>query len=65
MSAADILREHHLDVTVDLDDGMTVPARREAAQIIIGNLIDNAVRYTPRGGRIAIRREGTANGSPT
>jgi signal transduction histidine kinase len=42
-------------IECDVDETHRLPGHPEAMSIIIGNLIDNAVRYTPPGGRILIR----------
>ena len=46
-----------LELTVELPD--TLPARGDPDQLsqVVGNLLQNAVRYTPRGGRVLIRAE--------
>ncbi len=36
------------------DDGVWVRAEREALRQVAGNLIDNALKYTPAGGRVAV-----------
>lgn len=59
--------ERRLSVTVDLEGLRSVqgmPASNGAVEIILRNLIDNAVQYTPFDGRIAIRSNGAANGAP-
>lgn len=46
-----------LELSVDLPDAL--PARGDPDQLaqVVGNLLQNAVRYTPSGGRISIRAE--------
>lgn len=50
------------DIRVDCDStqGVTVQGDRARLKQVIVNLLDNAIKYTPRGGRIAlsVRREG-------
>lgn len=37
------------------DAGLCVRADREGLRTILGNLVDNAIKYTPSGGRVSIR----------
>lgn len=53
-----------LHIDIDLDDSDSVSAPRDAIEIIVRNLIDNAVRYTPDHGRISVRDGHQGNGSP-
>lgn len=58
-----------LQIRVDLNGSPVLGSSSAAMQIIAGNLIDNAVRYTPAGGTLTIRSEGPGaggghNGSP-
>lgn len=43
--------EFHLE----LDEDLTVLGEHEGLRILVGNLVTNAVRYTPSGGRITVR----------
>jgi len=51
------------DVSVDCDSasGVTVEGDRARLKQVVVNLLDNAIKYTPRGGRVSlsVRREGT------
>lgn len=43
----------HIDLgAVELDDSLRVAGDPEALRTLIGNLLDNAIRYTPAGGRV-------------
>lgn len=56
----------HIDLgAVELDDGLRVAGDPEALRTLIGNLLDNAIRYTPAGGRVdlAVHRGGAGHAS--
>lgn len=55
----DLVKEHHHQLTVDLEKGLPLNIEADPARIvqIISNLIINAVKYTPKGGRIHISTE--------
>jgi len=66
-SVADDLRplaeERAIELTVDDNSaGATVSGSEDALRILFNNLIDNAIRYTPEGGRVTARiaRDGNA-----
>jgi len=42
-------------LTADYDSGLKITGRREDIQSAFSNLVSNAVRYTPKGGRIHIK----------
>jgi two-component system, cell cycle sensor histidine kinase PleC len=48
-------RMKSLEISVEALAGATVPADERALQQILVNLLDNAVKFTPHGGRIAVR----------
>jgi two-component system phosphate regulon sensor histidine kinase PhoR len=47
------------------DDGVWVRAEREALRQVAGNLIDNALKYTPASGRVAVLLTGGTNAVPS
>jgi signal transduction histidine kinase len=47
---------------IDVDPEMTVPLDRELFGRVIENMLDNATRYAPRGGRCAISAKRDATG---
>jgi two-component system OmpR family sensor kinase len=51
---------HRREVALDLESGGNLGGQvaAGAAAIIVENVIDNAVKYSPRGGRVAIRTRG-------
>ena len=59
------ISEKGLKLTVDLDERNTLRAPPEVVEIMVRNLIDNAVHYTPPEGSVTIRDECGANGSPS
>jgi two-component system OmpR family sensor kinase len=68
--ARQVVGEHHLqaeDGGIDLglarDESVTVPGDREALHVLLRNLVDNAVRYTPDGGRVDVTVRATAGGA--
>jgi two-component system sensor histidine kinase TctE len=58
-----------LDKSIDLgfDDGGAVPVEGQPLLLreLVSNLVDNAIRYTPEGGRIAVRVVHDAEGAPS
>jgi two-component system OmpR family sensor kinase/two-component system sensor histidine kinase QseC len=43
------------DVELDASEGMRIKGDASALRILVRNLVDNAVRYTPPGGRVRIK----------
>jgi len=52
----------HIDLGVAAAQPATVAADNEALRTLLRNLVDNAVRYTPPGGRVDVTVENTASG---
>lgn len=52
---AERARAKELQLTVDNLPNATLPADERALQQILVNLLDNAVKFTPQGGRVSIR----------
>ncbi|MCC5899640.1 MAG: GAF domain-containing sensor histidine kinase [Phormidium sp. BM_Day4_Bin.17] len=54
-SAATLAEERHLDLTVQCSDNLpAIQGNRRSLVEAAGNLIDNALKYTPAGGKIAV-----------
>jgi signal transduction histidine kinase len=47
---------------VDVDPNLTIPIDRDLFSRVIENMLDNATRYAPRGGRCGIAAKRDANG---
>lgn len=50
-----------LTFTVDVPEGLVVVADRARLRQAIANLVDNAIKYTPRGGRVDVRAQRVGN----
>jgi two-component system OmpR family sensor kinase/two-component system sensor histidine kinase QseC len=51
-----------IELSLEAQPAVVIQADRESLRALVRNLVDNAVRYTPTGGRVAVRcsRAGTA-----
>lgn len=58
---ADEAEDKDLALTSQVPDGFVIGADRTRLRQVLANLIENAVKYTPSGGRIAI--DGTSSGA--
>ena len=45
----------NIDLGLDAAPGLYIHGNREALRTLARNLVDNAVRYTPRGGTVQVR----------
>src|SRR5204863_8777951 len=59
---AKALSDRRHEITLDIRDPANVVGSRDELSSALGNLVSNAVRYTPAGGRIALDWRVTSNG---
>src|SRR5918995_138955 len=50
-----------IEFHADVPTGLVVTADRDRLRQALANLVDNAIKYTPRGGRVEVRAERTPN----
>ncbi len=69
-AAADGIADTHtlalarqIDLGLEADPNTVVLGDREALRTLVRNLVDNAVRYTPSGGRVQVRIKNTVEGA--
>ena len=56
-------REKGIDITFDIPDNLEVYADTNMLQTIIRNLVSNALKFTPKGGRINLKAKSSDNTS--
>jgi signal transduction histidine kinase len=58
----DVAEDKSITIGTSVEPGLTVRADRDRLRQVLANLLDNAVKYTPAGGRVDLRalREGDA-----
>lgn len=54
--------EHRVDVSLQTEGEPAVLGDPDALRILVRNLVDNAVRYSPPGGKVQVRVRGTDGG---
>ncbi len=55
--------DRHIDLGLDAPAPVMIKGDREALRVLIRNLVDNAVRYTPVGGAVQVSVRSTGNGA--
>ena len=53
-----------IDLGIADAEAVRVPAEEDGLRVLLGNLLDNAIRYTPRGGRVDVRVSRLDGGAP-
>jgi two-component system, OmpR family, sensor kinase len=56
----DLALARNIDLGLDAAPGTYIQGNREALRTLVRNLVDNAVRYTPRGGTVQVGCRSTA-----
>jgi signal transduction histidine kinase len=54
----DVAEDKQIAISRDVEDGLVVAADRDRLRQVLANLLDNAIKYTPPGGRVDIRARG-------
>jgi two-component system OmpR family sensor kinase/two-component system sensor histidine kinase QseC len=55
----ELAQSRHIDLGLDATPNLTVRGDREALRVLVRNLVDNAVRYTPPHGSVQVRSHAT------
>jgi signal transduction histidine kinase len=53
----EVAQDKHITVIANVDSAGQITADRNRLQLVLSNLLDNAVKYTPNGGRVEITAE--------
>jgi signal transduction histidine kinase len=53
----EVAQEKNVTLSASVEPGGIIHADRNRLQLLLGNLVDNAVKYTPNGGRVEISAE--------
>jgi signal transduction histidine kinase len=51
---ADVLEARHIDLSIDIPEGLHIIGGRDSLQRVLINLVDNAIKYNMDGGKIEI-----------
>jgi heavy metal sensor kinase len=49
-----VAEDKHIDVSTNVEGGLTVPADSRRLRQVLANLLDNAIKYTPSNGRVTV-----------
>jgi heavy metal sensor kinase len=50
----DVAEDKQIDLRTALDEGVSVTGDRDRLRQVLANLVDNAIKYTPSGGRVTV-----------
>ena len=50
----DVAEEKRIDLRTTIDEGLSVTGDRDRLRQVLANLVDNAIKYTPSGGRVTV-----------